>query len=94
MQRLTIISCNLLVIWFHWTGAFIVSPTSTSTRRSENPIITSTTTTAPNNGIFMAARNLEELESSYGEQSRPYRRDFFTHDSWVRHRSRDRYVFF
>jgi len=99
MQRLTIISCILLVISLHWTGAFIVGPTST-TRSSRynligNPLTTSTATTPKlNNGLFMAARNLEELESSYGERTRPYRRDFFTHDSWVRHRSPDRYVFF
>ena len=29
---------------------------------------------------------------AYSEQSRRYRRDFFTHDSWLRHRSKDRFV--
>lgn len=29
---------------------------------------------------------------SYGERSRPYRRDVFGYDDWVRHRSSDRFV--
>jgi putative membrane protein len=35
---------------------------------------------------------LEELELSYGEQSRPYRRDFFSHDLWVKHRAPFRFT--
>jgi hypothetical protein len=29
---------------------------------------------------------------SYSEQSRKFRRDFFTHDSWLKHRSKDRFI--
>lgn len=29
---------------------------------------------------------------SFTEQRRKFRRDFFTHDSWLRHRSKDRFI--
>ena len=29
---------------------------------------------------------------SYSERSRAFRRDFYTHDSWIRHRSKERFL--
>ena len=37
--------------------------------------------------VFKALPGLDELESSYAEQSRPCRRDFYNYESWLRHRS-------
>jgi len=41
-------------------------------------------------GVRSALPNLEELELSYGEKNR--RRDLFDYESWVRHRSPDRFT--
>ena len=37
-------------------------------------------------------KKLVDLEQSYGEQIRLYRRDQFNYESWVRHRANNRYV--
>jgi hypothetical protein len=34
---------------------------------------------------------LNELRNSYGEKSRKFRRSFFVHDDWVKHRAVDRF---
>jgi len=39
-----------------------------------------------------AKMSIEELELQYGEQSRPFRRDFFSHEKWVKHRAPYRFT--
>jgi hypothetical protein len=34
---------------------------------------------------------LNDLRNSYGEKSRSFRRSFFTHDEWLKHRALDRF---
>jgi hypothetical protein len=36
-------------------------------------------------------KRYEALRNSYGEVSRRYRRSFFTHDDWLKHRALDRF---
>ena len=50
-------------------------------------------TTASNNLVQLSAASVKPpSEKSYGETSRKFRRSFFTHKDWLKHRSEDRFV--
>ena len=53
---------------------------------SSNSVLFSTSASSDNNN------NMNDVEPSYGEQSRMYRRDVFGYDNWVEHRSTNRFV--
>eukprot|EP00977_Amphora_coffeiformis_P016038 scaffold4855_cov195-Amphora_coffeaeformis.AAC.23 len=72
-----------------FTDAFSVPPVSTATTRwGHHPAQSSSTALGP---VVVGSKDASNA-LSYSEQSRRYRRDFFTHDSWLRHRSKDRFV--
>jgi hypothetical protein len=42
--------------------------------------------------IGPVAKDIEPSPLSYSEKSRLYRRDFYDHDSWLKHRAKNRFV--
>jgi hypothetical protein len=93
-QRCLAISLALAVL--HNVGpAWSFSPT-TAVNRKGLVVTTATsrpkTKTALNNEEYRPINAADDSGWSYGEKSRPLRRDVFGYDDWVNHRSTDRFI--
>lgn len=81
-----------IVLFLPWTAAAFQS-IHRQTLRTRTTWTTTTTVTTTSPTVLGAVEGTDiPSPLSYSEQSRKYRRDFFTHDSWLRHRSNDRFV--
>lgn len=71
-------------------GAFL--PASMNTK-VVSPAVRSSTALGPYSNLTpeQLEVQLDQLRNSYGEVSRRYRRSFFTHDEWLKHRAVDRF---
>jgi hypothetical protein len=101
MKRITslILLCVFLTSSIHYCNAFTVTQKSL-----QSPLPRTHTTTSPSTILFASVvpsnsnkntnTNTNDPTStiSYGESSRIYRRDVFSYDQWVEHRSTDRFV--
>jgi ion channel-forming bestrophin family protein len=73
------------------SSAFVPQPRGVSPLAKSSPTTGTTTTTTTLNDVAYVPKD-DGSGTSYSERSRPYRRDVFAYDDWVRHRSSDRFA--
>lgn len=81
-----VILCSLL----GGSQAFSLLPSQTRVNFARIPESSVLNAAADVNAEEKAAR-LAQLRASYGEKSRPYRRSYYQHDEWLKHRAYDRF---
>lgn len=84
--------CALVALLLVASASAFAPPPSANSKLA-TPAVQSTTALGPLSGMSPDELEivLEGLRNSYGEQSRKYRRSFFSHDEWLKHRSADRF---
>jgi ion channel-forming bestrophin family protein len=76
---------------FHRSHRISILPARQSNLGAPTSIQSPTTTTTALNEVSSVPRD-DGSGISYSERSRPYRRDVFSYDDWVRHRSSERFT--
>ena len=69
-----------------------MNPSSAFTSRSRSSLLVKEQLQLRNEDLFQLAATIEPPEKTYGETSRKFRRSFFSHKDWLKHRSEDRFL--
>ena len=69
-----------------------MTPSTAFTSVSRSSLLVKEQLQVRNEDLFQLAATIEPPEKTYGETSRKFRRSFFSHKDWLKHRSEDRFL--